>query len=91
MKSIEIPTIPGNDLNVQKKNEPIKIISNKCKGKKISICGKIDDGFIYSFMKNQDYLGEIIDIEVDTELKTLTVHFKNKEKELEKELAHEMR
>lgn len=73
-------------------SKPVKIIesSNK-RGKKVSLATKVDDGFIFNLMNEQENIGKFIDLELDTANNIMTIHFERVDKELQAELAKEMR
>lgn len=87
-REVRIPMIKGQELVL----EPVKIVeSSKKRGEKVSLATKIDDGFIFNLMFEKENIGKFLDLEVDVENKTLIIHFERVNKQLEKELAHEMR
>lgn len=60
-------------------DKPIKVVDTKKRGKKIALCTTIDDGFIFNLYNVSDHLGKFLDMEIDPEHHTLTLHFENKE------------
>lgn len=86
MKEVRIPNIN----NIVK--QPVKIVeTSKKRGAKLSFATKVDEGFIINLLNEGENIGKFIDLEVDLNTNILIIHFEKRDKEVEKELAHEMR
>lgn len=53
----------------------IKIVDTKKRGKKVSLITRVDAGFISNLLEQQNQIGKFLDLEVDVENLTVTLHF----------------
>lgn len=59
----------------EKPENNIKIVDTKKRGKKVSLITRVDAGFISNLLEQQNQIGKFLDLEVDTENLTITLHF----------------
>lgn len=63
----------------------------KKRNESLSFATKVDDGFIQKLLEEEADIGKFISLEYDPDTNILILHFERVNKQLEKELAHEMR
>lgn len=59
----------------EKPENNIKIVDAKKRGKKVSLITRVDAGFISNLLEQQNQIGKFLDLEVDAENLTITLHF----------------